>query len=130
MSKKFDDKTTPKSTFWADNKERILAMSTTPEIGNLLDDLKKYVETNCKGISTHQVRNIFSKVKTVKTPIEVQLLRPLVAYAAARQEKRENKEILMEFDNVMKDVKTEEQVENFVKFFEAFVAYHKFYNPK
>ncbi|MCS6928268.1 MAG: type III-A CRISPR-associated protein Csm2 [Saprospiraceae bacterium] len=108
----------------------ILNFKNTNNINELLSHLQKYVE-DCGGfVTTHQLRNIFSKVKThrIKTAQQIQLIRPQLAYIAARQGNDKAKAFVNFLQNIICEIKDDKQVEHFVAFFEAIVAYHKLYH--
>lgn len=99
--------------------------------------LSKYINRNqtrkkADNISSSQLRNIFSKVKPCKNrkPEELYMIRPHLAYAAGRADNRDFKEILFFFDQLISTVKDENDVNNFVDFFESIIAYHKYYGGK
>lgn len=96
---------------------------------DVINKLKEYLGMyNAKAITASQMRNIYNLVKDVAGTTELQLKRPKLAYISARQDKAPE---LIEFiDEVIKSVKTDDDVKNFKTFMEAVVAYHKYYNPK
>lgn len=90
-------------------------------------------------LSTSQLRNIFYEVKGMNFDnIEkLHLLRPKLAYIAGRHGKRRKGELtggIVILQKIMDDAikmvfeeKTKERFENFQEFFEAILAYHKYY---
>lgn len=103
----------------------ILNFRKTAEIDKLLTNLKEYARDKGRDITTSQVRNIFSKIKKPRlTRQELQMIRPKLAYIAARQKKAGAEQIVNFFETLIKEV-GDDQVKDFVAFFEAFVAYHK-----
>jgi CRISPR-associated protein Csm2 len=97
-----------------------------------IDTVKKYIEEKKETVSASQLRNIYTEVKKLKKD-EVQklyALRPKLAYAAGRAEQNDVKEIMLLMDDLIKEVKTESQLIAFQEFFEAIIAYHKFYGGK
>jgi CRISPR-associated protein Csm2 len=108
----------------------ILNFKHAGNINELLDHLQKYVEECGKHVTTHQLRNIFSKIKTgkTKTAQELQLIRPQLAYVAARQASGGAKSFIEFLEKIIRKVENDEQVKHFIAFFEAIVAYHKFYH--
>lgn len=114
-----------------DHLSDILSFKNTENINELLDKLQNYVEKCGKDVTTHQLRNIFSKIKTStkKTARELQLIRPHLAYIAARQgDKNDAKRFVQFLEDIIRKVSDDNQVEHFVAFLEAIVAYHKFYH--
>lgn len=90
------------------------------------------------GLTTSQIRNIFSSVKEMEmkgfNEKELLLLKPKLAYASARpgakKGTRELKNILTSaidcvVDGEGNDEKKKERFENFCRFFEAILAYHR-----
>jgi CRISPR type III-A-associated protein Csm2 len=81
-----------------------------------------------ENISSSQLRNIFSRVKRVEKISELYSLRPKLAYVYGRPNtKDEMKKLIVLLDDQIKKVKNEKQLEKFKSFFEAIIAYHKFY---
>lgn len=119
---------------WGSQFDEILK-SEKKDYNNYINTLKKYVngKFNDKGntdLSASQLRNIFFDVRKVQTVSELYPLRPKLAYAAGRSEKDTVKEVMQLFDDLMAKVKTESELKSFQEFFEAIVAYHKFYGGK
>lgn len=125
---------TPKENPLLKHKDSLLLMSKledADDMDNLLEAIKKFAKDFGKDLSSSQLRNVFSKVKTASKPIDIQLLRPKLMYVAARQKPKSEAQRIMEFlETVAADVKTEAQVKDFQTFMESFVAYHKYYYPK
>lgn len=115
----------------------ILNMKSAKNLNELIDNISFYTKDKGKGISSSQLRNIFTKVKGAKK-VELQLLRPKLAYIAARQKagngKRDEKELAEKFitfiDKIIQQIENEEEAKGFSQFFESIVAYHKFHHPK
>lgn len=99
----------------------------------ILDCLERFVENNYKGLTTSQLRNIFSQIKKAKLA-QLPMLRPKLAYVAARQ-KNERATIITTFigDLIKRTVATPSAesaraLKSLKANMEALVAYHKFYN--
>ena len=99
----------------------------------ILDCLEKFVEANYRGLTTSQLRNIFSQIKKAKLA-QLPMLRPKLAYVAARQ-KNEKATIITSFigDLIKRTVATPREesaraLKSLKANMEALVAYHKFYN--
>lgn len=83
-----------------------------------------------KKLTTNQLRKFFGEVKRQQMRkfdrSELILLKPKLAYAVARAEKGSK---IGDFYNVITDaidkVQNEKEFKNFIKIFEAIVAYHK-----
>lgn len=84
-------------------------------------------------LKTNQLRKFFGDVKRMQakgfTPSEFILLKPQLAYAVGKTKNRQNK--IKEFHAVISGgiskVHNVQQFDNFIKIFEAIVAYHKAY---
>lgn len=82
-------------------------------------------------LTTSQLRKFFGEVKRQQMsgydPTDFVLLKPKLAYAVGRAKQRDSK--IKDFYNVIADaidnVHNEVQFKNFIKVFEAIVAYHK-----
>lgn len=112
------------------NKAEILNFLDSPQIDKLLTNLKTFVGEKGGNLTTSQLRNIFSKVKPITSHQKLQLIRPKLAYVAARQKTGKAEQVVNFLEEIIKSVETDAQVKNFVAFFEAFVAYHKFFDSK
>lgn len=110
----------------------ILQFRETGHLKELIDQLQRYVKDKCGSITSSQLRNIFSKIKSGNQPTQqkLQLVRPQLAYVAARQATPEAKEIVDFLERIIAQVETDDQASHFVSFVEAIVAYHKLYHPK
>jgi len=118
--------------------EYILNKPVEPEkIDKYLDNIKSYVSKIKDIITTSQLRNIFSEVKKInakKIP-ELKMLRVRLAYVAGRSEttNKDKNKLIQDFyynlDLLIKKV-NKDNLENFKDFFEAIIAYHKYYGGK
>lgn len=101
------------------------------EVQAYIKHLKGYIYgPEGQAITTTQLRNIYDKVRRAKDPIALQLVRPLLAYAAARQGKKAATDFVKWLDSIMALVNEDEDVKSFKLFMEAVIAYHKFCHPK
>ena len=100
---------------------------------NEAEKLGKYISDKRNGVTTSQIRRVFSAVKKIQMSEKLQLnelimLKPKLAYAAARapdarKAKTEKlKDVLTEAIGL---VDNDKKFQNFVSFFEAILAYHK-----
>lgn len=91
----------------------------------------KHLKNN--GLTTSQIRKIFSDVKKLKSyaenKAELLLLRPKLAYIAGRHGKKAKgvKDLQEVIDECIKHIKDDQSFKNFQNFFEAILAYHKYY---
>ena len=113
-----------------DNVSAILSLKTFEKLDVLLNHINSFVEHQCKNLSASQLRNIFSKIRAKRVASEIQLNRPKLAYAAARQTSQDARDVIDFFEKIAAKVKSDEQAVNFVAFLEAIVAYHKFHHGK
>jgi len=90
-------------------------------------------------LSTSQIRSIFSEVKQMRRYDEdrLNLLRPKMAYTAGRHGKMKEGKLtgpvvdLQEIlDECIERISSEEEFENFKSFFEAILAYHRYYGGR
>ena len=85
------------------------------------------------GLSTSQIRNIFSDIKKMdsfeKNKKELILLRPKLAYIAGRHRRRTRviTDLQEVMDRCIQEIKDNKSFKNFQDFFEAILAYHKYY---
>lgn len=80
-----------------------------------------------KDLSTSQIRNIYAQVRTMRgyDRNALNLLRPRLAYAAGRHKEVSGLQRIL--DAAIVRVNDEEKFKNFQQFFEAILAYHKYY---
>ncbi len=103
----------------------------------LINKIEKFVRVNSqkKHITTSQLRNIFRDVKDASLQ-ELPLKRPKLAYIAGRTDKNKigMHNLLKLLDNLLRKIGVENIPENhekhkgFLAFFEAVLAYHKYYD--
>lgn len=117
--------------FLLSNVSEILQFNNSSIISNLITNTQNYIRDLGGDITTSQLRNLYAEVKkNVKTSTQLQLMRPKLAYVAARQNKPGAKRMVEFISTIIEKVETDEQVPHFTAFFEAIVAYHKFYYGK
>ena len=95
-----------------------------------LNQVKSFVERRARNITPAQLRNIFASVNRAAQPHDVHVLRPQLAYVAGRADREEMRELVVLLDDLIVKVDTVKKLKAFQQFFEAVIAYHKFYNPK
>lgn len=88
-------------------------------------------------LSTSQIRNIFSEVKQMQKFDEnkLNLIRPKLAYTAGRHRKKDREiggigDLQNVLDDAIQKVDDDVKFQHFKEFFEAIVAYHKYYGGK
>jgi len=113
--------------FYKDIKDDILNNNRADE-NQYLNNVKSLVGKLQRDISSSQLRNVFSRVKNLKTPKELYSLRPKLAYVYGRPNTKFGMQKIIEIlDEKIIDVKNEEQLKLFIDFFETIIAYHKYY---
>ncbi|MDW8019136.1 MAG: type III-A CRISPR-associated protein Csm2 [Chloroherpetonaceae bacterium] len=96
----------------------------------LIDRIKRYTGYIAKRITSHQLRNIFNKVKKVKQPEELWKMEVQLAYLAGRNEANKDFRIFVDvLTNLIRNANSLERLSKFQEFLTAIVAYHK-YNEK
>lgn len=112
--------------------DSLLSMKESEKLDEIIESIKAYVKAYVKGVSTSQLRNIYSKIKPLKKEEDINQLkleRPKIAYIIARQQdKQDAVAMMLVIDDLMKSVKTKSQLDNFQYFMESVVAYHKYYD--
>jgi len=91
----------------------------------------KYLAGKPKELSTSQIRAIYSKVQRLQefnedTLKKLNLLRPEMAYVAGRHGGKV-KDLRDVLDVAIEMIDNRTKFENFKEFFEAILAYHKYY---
>lgn len=109
------------------NFPELLNMSKTANLDKILEAIEKFVSEEGKNLSTSQLRNIYDKAIKAQNVNELKLIRPNLAYIAGRSINDKEKSLLAFIDLLIKSVNSDEQIKEFKTFFEAVVAYHKFY---
>jgi CRISPR-associated protein Csm2 len=82
-------------------------------------------------LSSSQIRNVLDKLQRMKgfDMNRLQLLRPLLAYAAGRHGGKV-RELQQISDSAIQLVQNQDHFVNFKNFFEAIVAYHRYHGGK
>lgn len=105
-----------------------LILELQPEDYNdYIDALKRYVRENVRGITTSQLRNVFFRIGRLRDYRELMLLRPKLAYVSGRSDKPAMKTLLYLLDQLIVGTDSPERLRRLKDFFEAVVAYHKYY---
>ncbi len=118
-----------KESFGENFVEEILGDSKA-DYNAYIERVKKYVQNNRSGLTTAQLRNVFSKVKNLDDCSTLSTLRPKLAYVSGRSEKEEMKTLLFLLDELITKVSEKKQLDQFKDFFEAVIAYHKYFGGK
>jgi len=113
----------------------------TEKVNNFVEKFAKYLNNKNDNenvgkkeeLTTSQIRNIFGAIKKLEQKnfdeTEFRLLKPHIAYAAARGNKKGTKhlgEVLQEgINEVLNSSDKNKAFKNFFNFFEALLCYHK-----
>jgi len=108
----------------------LLSLNDITKIKSIFSGLEKFIQKMSSGLTPSQLRNVYSKILEAKSPIELQLLRPNLAYVAARNDRQEAKKVMAFVDFLIQQVDSPEKQKHFNKVLEAIVAYHKYSNTK
>ena len=114
----------------AGNKEKLIKSA---------EEFGKYLAK--QQLSTSQIRNIFSEMKRMRkyeeSKNELLLLKPKLAYIAGRHGKWKQGKLIgpvpdlsRVLNECIKNIKDEKTFQNFKDFFEAILAYHRYYGGK
>ncbi len=108
----------------------ILDENASVDLNELNDCTQELVRETYQGVTSSQLRNIFSEIKGVDNSHQLKLKRPRLAYVIARQEgKPKAQKLMLLLDDLIKNIENgnSKQVESFQHFLESIVAYHKYY---
>lgn len=120
-------------SYFANTYSQLLQMEEKDlDLKPVIASIEDFVQNEGRGITTSQLRNIYAKVKSHRQDEwqKLQLMRPLLAYTAARQGTRQARVIIALLDDLIQQVNEEKHLEGFLTFMESIVAYHKFHHPK
>lgn len=107
---------------------------TSSQIRNIFSELKRLEAKLVEGLDTTKKEESTSAEKWKKVEPEFLMLRPKIAYNAAReiQKRRDSriKAFRKTFEDAHAEVDNTKQFKNFVRLFEGILAYHKVYGGK
>jgi CRISPR type III-A-associated protein Csm2 len=109
----------------------LLQMHLSNQPDDLIEKIREFVKEEGKSatVTTHQLRNIYDKVKSLPETeeglVELKLLRPMLAYIAARQSTMRTMTAL--FDDLIKSASKPVDVKGMKNFMQAVVAYQKYF---
>ena len=110
--------------------DEILKMKNTGKLDALLEEIERFVKELGTQVTTSQIRNVYDKIIKAQDCNGLKMIRPQLAYIAGRDKSDNQKKFLAFIDGIIKTVREEEQRKSFKVFFEAIVAYHKFYGKQ
>jgi len=121
------------------NLQEILWLEQSPKAGKIITEVSRFVLHQCGELRTHQIRNIFGRIKRADTPGKLQIARNFLTYTAGRQDEKSQAAIKL-FNEILEKVRTpaadakaedhknaQMEVRNVQHFFESIVAFHKFH---
>jgi len=118
------------------NLKQLLNMGEAEDLDKLIDNISEMIRIKGNGITTSQLRNIFGKIKPMTEIRQLKLIRPQLAYIAARQvgkvsgnAKRNIADFIAFLDELIRET-DQNGLEGFKQFMESVVAYHKYHHPK
>jgi len=114
-----------------DTYQHLLNMEQSPDLNLVIKDMMAFMKKNADGVTSSQLRNIYSKIKPITEANKLKMQRPRLAYIIARQQTDKARLLMHLLDHLIEDVDGEKNTVNgFKQFFEAIVAYHKYFEKK
>lgn len=118
-------------TYFKGLENDLLSLSDITKIKSIFSGLEDFIKEVSSGLTTSQLRNVYGKILDAKDLLKLQLIRPNLAYVAARNKDIKAKKVMAFIDFLIQKVDEPEKHKSFNKVLEAMVAYHKFhYQPK
>lgn len=105
----------------------LFALDTSIQLDKVFDQLKCMVQQYAYSVTTSQLRNVYAEIVKTKTINDLKLIRPHLAYIAARQDNDNAKSFIAFIDHLIQQVNTNEKLQSLKATMEAIVAYHKYY---
>ncbi|PLB85959.1 type III-A CRISPR-associated protein Csm2 [Dysgonamonadaceae bacterium] len=105
----------------------LFALDKSTQLDKVFNQLEIFVKKYANSITTSQIRNIYNKIVKIKDTKDLKLMRPNLAYIAARQDNDNAKTFTVFIDHLIQQVNSQDELESFKKVMEAIVAYHKFH---
>jgi len=117
--------------FFGNDYVSFLLTSHVSDYNDYIDTIKKFIFRTYKNMTSSQLRNVFSRVKKARDCRDLMFLRPKIAYVAGRSESKDLKTMIFLLDRLIENVgDSPDKMERFQSFFEAVIAYHKYYGGK
>lgn len=98
-----------------------------------IDRVKRFIydRENYDNMTASQLRNIFARVQKINSLQKLCLLRPKLAFIAGRSDTTHAmKTMIFLLDQLIANVDDGEKLKQFKAFYEAVIAYHKYYGGK
>lgn len=105
----------------------LLNLQESQQLDKVFEQIEKFVKKYAESVTTSQLRNVYNEIVKIQSVGNLKLIRPHLAYVAARQDKDNARKFIAFIDLLIQKVNTENELESFKKTMEAIVAYHKFY---
>jgi len=105
----------------------LLNLQESKQLDKVFKLTDQFVAKYAESVSTSQLRNVYNEVVKIQDVGDLKLIRPHLAYVAARQDKNNAREFIAFIDLLIQQVNTKNELESFKKTMEAIVAYHKYY---
>lgn len=118
-----------RQNYFKETYKELLNLNKSKHLDKIFEETERFAKEVGSNLSTHQLRRIYSEIIKVKGDdvASLKMLRPHLAYMAARQDKEDAKKVMALLDDLIKQVQSEDQLNSMKQFAEALVAYHKFY---
>ena len=107
--------------------KNLLNMQECQQLDKVFEQIENFVYKYAESVTTNQLRNVYNEIVKIQTIRDLKLIRPNLAYIAARQDNKKAKEFMAFIDLLIQKVNTEKELQSFKKTMEAIVSYHKFY---
>jgi CRISPR type III-A-associated protein Csm2 len=98
-----------------------------------IDRVKRFIydRKNYDNMTASQLRNIFARVQKINSHQKLCLLRPKLAFIAGKSDTTHAmKTMIFLLDQLIANVDDGEKLKQFKAFYEAVIAYHKYYGGK
>src|SRR5690606_16689690 len=105
----------------------LLSLNDITKIKSIFFQLENFIKEVSTGLTTSQLRNVYGKILDAKDLLALQLIRPNLAYVAARNKDVKAKKVMAFIDFLIQKVDEPKKHNSFNKVMEAMVAYHKFH---
>lgn len=114
--------------YFGDATNELLQMEASTDLDGLLTKIQNFVSgEGGDTVTTHQLRNIYDRVKPLKKGeiSKLKMLRVQLAYISARHTAMRN--MVEVLDDLIKIAKNDQDLAGFQQFMQALVAYQKYY---
>jgi len=101
-----------KKEFFADENlfKDLFKLKSSTCLDKVFDQLELMVKYYANSVTTSQLRNVYAEIVKTKKPNDLKLLRPKLAYIAARQDHLNAKKFMAFIDHLIQQVNTEERI--------------------